>query len=246
MKRNDYVITCISTQRAENVPHIQRHFPESEIVFFISKNESKSYKMYGAKEVFECERNICSARNAAFMYAKSLGKYCVQTSDDLQAISVVENGKKKKCTAYDAIEDMINEMERSSCLLSGVSITDNLLNYKKDYSYDKLIVNDLIVLSPQNEILYDTGAFLKEDYDMFILQMQRYKKVLRADKFLCRFPHRENKAGANTYRTYETEKKQNEYVMNKHPHYIIPHNRRDNQVSINYKKLYADISYSSN
>jgi len=246
MNHNNFILTCISTQRAENVPKIQSKFNNQEIVFFVSKNEGKSYKMFGAKEVIECERNICDARNKAFLYAKERGKYCVQTSDDLVSISVVKNNKKEKIDPLVAIQDMIEMMESKSAVLCGVSITDNILNYKKDWSFDKLIVNDLIVLSPKNEILYDELAFLKEDYDMFVMQMQKYGVVVRADKYLCNYPHRQNKAGANSYRTYETEKKQNEYVMQKHKGLVIPHNRRDNQISINYKFLYENISNTPN
>lgn len=241
MVSNNFIVTCISTQRAENVPHIKKHFPFDEVVFFVSKGEAKSYKMYGADQVVECERNICDARNKAFLYAKEQGLYCVQTSDDLKSISVVQNNKKHKTNTLEAIQDIINKMQETSAKLCGVSITDNILNYKKDWSLDKLVVNDLIVIAPDNEILYDTDAYLKEDYDMYIMQMQKYGIVLRADKYLCNFPHRQNKAGANTYRTYDTEKKQNEYVINKHKGLIIPHNRRDNQVSINYKLLYENI-----
>lgn len=237
MNQNKYIITCISTQRAENVQKIQNKFLNHDIVFFVSKNEGNSYKMFGAKEVYECERNICDARNKAFLYAKERGLYCVQTSDDLQSIHIVNNNKKLICQTDDAIIDIITMMEMKSALIGGVSITNNILNYKQDWSYNKLIVNDLIVISPKNDILYDTAAFLKEDYDMFIMQMQKYGVVVRADKYLCGYPHRENKGGGNTYRTYETEKKQNEYVMNKHNGLIIPHTRRLNQISINYKAL---------
>jgi len=246
MNQNNYIVTCISTQRAENVPKIKSKFPNDELVFFVSKNEGKSYKMFGAKEVIECERNICDARNKAFLYAKERNKYCVQTSDDLVSINIPVNNKRQRTETSIAINDMIQMMEQKGAMIAGVSITDSLLNYKRDWSFDKLIVNDLIVISPKNELLYDTGAFLKEDYDMFIMQMQKYGVVVRADKYLCNYPHRENKAGANTYRTYETEKKQNEYVIKKHNGLIIPHNRRDNQISVNYKLLYENISNSSN
>jgi hypothetical protein len=243
---DNFIICVVSTQRAENVPAIKKHFPNRELVFFVSKNEGTSYKMFGATNVIECDRNICDARNKAFLYCKEQNKYCVQTSDDLKGISVVINKKKHKITTIEAINDIINKMCETGAKICGVAITDNILNYKEDWRYDKLIVNDLIVIAPDNELLYDNGAFLKEDYDMFILQMKRYGIVLRADKYLCRFPHRENKGGGNTYRTYDTEKKQNDYVIEKHSGLIIPHNRRENQISVNYKKLYEDISVPSN
>jgi hypothetical protein len=243
---SNYIVCVISTQRAENVPQIQKFYPDSELVFFVSKNEGLSYKKFGAKQVVECERNISIARNEAILYCQQRGKYCVQTSDDLRGIAVVKNGKKEKCTTYEAIEDMIATMQETGAKLCGVAITDNLLNYKVDWRKDKLVVNDLIVIAPDNELLYDRDAHLKEDYDMFVMQMQKYGIVLRADKYMCRFPHRENKAGANTYRTYELEKLKNEYVMAKHEGIIVPHSRRENQVEINYKKLYADISHTLN
>lgn len=243
---SNYIVCVISTQRAQNVPEIQKFYPNSELVFFVSKNEGLSYKKFGAKHVVECERNISTARNEAFLYCKQRGKYCVQTSDDMRGITMIKDGKKTPCTTYEAIEDMIAKMEETGAMICGVAITDNLLNYKMDWRKDKLIVNDLIVISPKNEILYDKGAFLKEDYDMYVMQMQAHKIVLRADKYMCRFPHRENKAGANTYRTHDLEKQQNEYVMRKHEGIIVLHSRRENQVEINYKKLYADISYSPN
>lgn len=241
---SEYIVCVISTQRAENVPAIKKFYPNNDLVFFVSKNEGLSYKRFGATNVIECERNISAARNEAFLYCKQRDKYCVQTSDDMKGIACVKDRKKVNCTTTEAIEDMIGKMKETGAMISGVAITDNILNYKQDWRLDKLIVNDLIILSPSNEILYDEAAHLKEDYDMYVMQMQKYKVILRADKYMCRFPHRENKAGANTYRTYSVEKAQNEYVMKKHAGIVVAHSRRDNQVEINYKKLYADISYT--
>ncbi len=244
-----FCVCVVSTSRAENVPKISAKVHASvsgkiPIYFFVSRGEGKSYKLFGAENVIECERNICSARNDAFLFAKKQDKNCLQVSDDLGSIHIYDyeiNSFRKTNFVEAGLELFIN-MISYGCMLAGVAITSNKLNFqpKKDNSKDcvnKLIVNDMIVLSKENEILYDVDAFLKEDYDMFVLQNIKYGSVARVDKIVCNFPHRENKGGANTYRIKETEVKQNEYVMRKHPMIIIPHTKREGQVSIDYKQL---------
>jgi hypothetical protein len=243
-------ITVISSGRPDNVQTMIKHLGE-EITFYVKKGEEQAYKSQGAKKVIgvvgtDVNKKVWTVshqRNAAIKDAMKLGLPCVQSSDDLKAIKIAykdeETGKIKRAwsTFDEILPIMLEEMETHDADYCAVGITDNALNYKEHFfSYNKLIVNDLII--NKGEFLYDELADNKEDYDMFIRQILAGKTTVRCDNILCTFPHRENAGGCNLYRTYEHEKKCNQYIFSKHPLIAQPHKKRDNQIEINYKELY--------
>jgi hypothetical protein len=75
---------------------------------------------------------------------------------------------------------------------------------------------------------------LKEDYDMSIKELIYTGGVLRADKFLCNFPHRENAGGANTYRDESTEGQATKKLLAKWGRFLKMNPKRPGQVLLNY------------
>jgi len=143
----------------------------------------------------------------------------------------------EKVVFRKALPYFFSKFLESGADYGGVAITSNRLNYTGvNVQLDKLIVNDMILISP-NSFLFDTKADLKEDYDAFLQNMFACGKVFRANFMICDFPHRENKGGANLYRTIEREIKCNEYVKKKWKGLLIDHKTRKDQISVNYKLL---------
>jgi hypothetical protein len=235
-KREPHV-AVISTDRPNNVPRI-KHVLQCEPTFYVTKGEEKFYQKCGALHVVGCDRNISAARNRAMNDAAEMGRYGVQVSDDLKGIEIaMDRHRKVKATFAEVCEMIFKKMREEEVTLAGVAITGNLFYYTgTPWVTDKLVVNDMI-FTIGNDIQYDEKAALKEDYDMFVMQMMKNGKVLRANHILCNFPHRGNAGGANVYRTKLEEQLRNEYVMKKHKGIIVPHKSRLNQVEINYKLL---------
>lgn len=236
-----YHLAVISHGRPENITSIQKLIGQAW--FYVNKGEGKQYKAAGAKHVVEADTNICHARNRALLDAGRLP--CIQVSDDLKGIKVVSlvNGKRvQKAIDFETVaQTLIGKLKAARLYYGGVAINNNPLNYTgEDFSYDKLIVNDLICIMPKAKPLqFDVNMALKEDYDLCIRQLVEVGGVLRCNKFLCNFPHRDNKGGANLYRNTRTEAEATKKLFAKWGPFIMEHRTRPGQVSLNYKTIRA-------
>lgn len=232
----------ISHKRPQNIHKIQEI--TGPATFYVNIGEGEEYLRHGAKNVVECGTNICQARNRACDDAHSLGLPSVQCSDDLKKIKLakLQLGEKmfKQISFNEAVTLMISKLEEKKYFYGGVAVTNNPLNYTgDDYSYDKLIVNDLICIMP-SKYRFDESVALKEDYDMSILQLIEVGGVVRCNNILCEFPHRENIGGANDYRNESTELTATNVLIKKWPSYLKPHATRPGQVSLNYPAIRKD------
>jgi hypothetical protein len=66
-----------------------------------------------------------------------------------------------------------------------------------------------------SDIRYDESLPLKEDYDMTLQHCNKYRKVLRLNKFFLMVRQVEQSGGCSTYRTFEEEKKQLDLLRKK-------------------------------
>lgn len=238
-KKLDCFIAVISHKRPENIKPITKLIGDS--TFYVNTGEKNLYLQAGAKNVKECGDNICQARNQAIKDARNYGLPCIQVSDDLKSIKFVElinNEYFVNNTDFEyVVETIVQELENKNYYYGGIAVTTNRLNYTGiNFSYDKLIVNDLVCIMP-GDYLFDEKMYLKEDYDMTLTQLLEVGGVVRCNQFLCDFPHRNNKGGANTYRTTKEEHEANMRVYNKWGDLIKKHPNRENQISLNYNKI---------
>jgi len=240
-KKLGVFVSVISHKRPQNIEKITSLI--GDCTFFVNTGEAKSYIDSGAKEVIECGEDICTARNKAIEVASKLNLPCIQVSDDLKYLRKIyfpEGEEKRKvipATFEEVIKTMLNELKRTNLKYAGIAVTSNRMNYIKDvnFSYDKLIVNDLICIMPDCEYNFDEKMALKEDYDFTLVNILVNRGVVRCNQFYGEFPHRQNDGGANLYRDYETEKKANERIINKWGDFIKIHSSRENQISFNYQ-----------
>jgi hypothetical protein len=237
-------IAVISHKRPHNVKHIQELI--GECTFFVNTGEKEAYQAAGALHVYECGTNICQARNKAIYYAGLNNLPSIQVSDDLRSLKRVSISMDTSydqqrlvlpTTFADVVTTMIEELDRTQFIYGGVAVTTNRLNYVgEDFSYDKLIVCDLVCIMPR---LYefDEAMALKEDYDMTIRQLIEVGGVVRCNQFLCDFPHRDNEGGANTYRNTESELDATKKLHTKWGNLIKKHPTRPGQIALNYFQI---------
>ena len=57
----------------------------------------------------------------------------------------------------------------------------------------------------EHDLLYDDKMDLKEDYDISIQALNKYRKILRFNKYAVDADHKTNKGGCVSYRTLERE-----------------------------------------
>lgn len=96
--------------------------------------------------------------------------------------------------------------EDFGCRMWGISQNQDNRIYKEFLPFN--LSN--IILGPfqahlEHELLFDNKVGTKDDYDMALQQLQKYKKVLRLNKFHYLCEHGDNKGGIVSYRSKEKE-----------------------------------------
>jgi len=227
-------MACISTQRPSNVPKISKH---DSFTWYVCPNEASAYTAAGAQSVVEVAGNIVAARNRAIADAAANHcEYCLQISDDVTRFVEYDNATTYHAVPFSYVLNKMTSFARGNVHLIGLSIQMNTRNYKPSYyTTNKLVVNDCIMIHTEQR--FDEEADLKEDYDMFLTLTTRGYKVVRLDNLAGAFPHRENKGGANTYRTFFREQRCNLYILSKWKSLVRTHRTRVNQIEIVYKHL---------
>jgi sensor c-di-GMP phosphodiesterase-like protein len=125
-----------------------------------------------------------------------------------------------------------------------VNVSDDKQSYRENapFSTVSYIGGPFQVFLKGNEIYYDERLPLKEDYDMTLQQLNKYRVVLRANKFFYSVKQSEQAGGCATYRNLEREKKQLEMLQKKWGKKIV---RIDNNNrSHNLKKEKTKIDYN--
>lgn len=227
-------MACISTQRPSNVSKITKH---GSFTWYVCPAESEAYSAAGASSVIEVEGNIVAARNRAIADAAANGcSYCLQISDDVTRFVEYDSSTTLHAVPFSYVLNKMASFAKGNVHLIGLSIQINTRNYKPSYyTINKLVVNDCIMINASQR--FDEQADLKEDYDMFLTLTTKGYRVVRLDNLAGAFPHRENKGGANTYRTFFREQRCNLYILDKWKSLVRTHRTRVNQIEVVYKHL---------
>lgn len=240
-------LSIMSHARPNNVAFMQKACAPFIVNWYVIKGEEQEYLDAGAHKVFGCDAGISIARNLAMDHAFAYNLPSIQISDDLRNIKKIRLEDGKRVTEFVTVEYvadlLIQELTGRKLFYGGVAVTSNPLNYTgDDITTDKLVVCDFNCFMP-GCVPFDTDLKQKEDYDMTVRQLLEHGGVVRLDNILCDFPHRNNAGGANTYRNFETEKLAMEELIRKWPFYLKLHRTRENQVSLDTKRIFQDRKF---
>lgn len=240
-------LSIMSHARPNNVKFMQKMCEPFICNWYVINGEEQDYINAGAHNVFGCPPGISIARNIAMEHAFTLGLPSIQISDDLRNIKQIHLDNGKRITQFVTVEKvadmLIWALTQSKFFYGGVAVTSNALNYTgTDVTFDKLVVCDFNCFLP-GCMSFDNNLKQKEDYDMTVRQLLEHGGVVRLDNVLCDFPHRNNAGGANTYRNFDTEKLAMEELIKKWPFYFKLHRTRENQVSLDTKRIFQDRKF---
>jgi hypothetical protein len=105
-----------------------------------------------------------------------------------------------------------------------------------------------IILGPfqghlDHDLLFDSKVGTKDDYDMALQQLNKYKKVLRFNKFAYDCEHGDNKGGIVSYRSQEKEIEYCKQIMLKWSKKIIEYKIPPEKITdlLNAKKVNIPI-----
>jgi len=231
----DYIITCISHNRHENVKDFTEKVGTENVVFFVKDQTDKdNYILNGAKKVI-ISGSLMDSRNASLDYCFAKDKICVQLSDDLEKIMTNDfTGKRtyNYVKVVDVLDSVIINFFNSKYYFAGFPPTNNPFFSLKETEINKFIVGDFIIIKP-NQLKFDNALSLKEDYDYTLQHIKHLGGCIRYGGFLNSFKHYLNKGGAVDYRTVELEQKTIKQLQNKWGECIRLNPKRENEILLN-------------
>ena len=230
-------IVIPSYKRWENLPGYEYFksaryvVPESQKEQYINGRDADRFIIIPDSE----DGNICKKRN---WILKNIPRPLVMIDDDVDKIIMCEGGeyfkeqgRAKQCIkltgeqAEDLLKQIANLAYEWKCPMFGLNINTDGRNY---YQYKPFSLTAPI-LGPcsghlEHDLLYDERMDLKEDYDISIQALNKYRKILRANKYAVNAAHKDNKGGCVSYRTIEREEKACRAIERKWGTHIIKYN----------------------
>ena len=186
--------------------------PQSQYEKYISGRDEKRFIAIPD----ECDGNIVKKRN---WILQNIPRPLIMIDDDVKCLTMCEGGEyfEKYGTAKQKIELSPEDAERVfintanlanewGCPLFGFNINTDGRNYAqyKPFSLTQPILGPCCGHLDHN-LLYDEAMDLKEDYDISIQALNKYRKILRVNKYAVDAEHKDNKGGCVSYRTLERE-----------------------------------------
>lgn len=169
--------------------------------------------------------------------------------DDLKGLYYFEF---KDNYAYQSIklktENFIDFLEKGSIMceefgfkLWGVNLNKDALNYKHclPFNTKSIILGPFSCHLKGSEIRYDENLPLKEDYDLAIQHLNKYRGILRFNKYHYNCKQSINKGGCATYRNRDKEKEQLDLLIKKWGSNIV---KKDKTNKGKKEKMYEDYN----
>jgi hypothetical protein len=226
-----------------NVPSYKRpkvetleYLPFARI--WIDSSEATAYKKINPKaEIVECRRgvqgNISRVRNHIIREEFKRGMDAVAIiDDDMRGVFYWEGMEKhlvERTQFMRFLEKFTLMAEDLGAKLWGVNVSFDKQFYREytPFSMVSYIGSPFTVILKGNACWYDESLPLKEDYDMTLQQLNRYRKVLRINKYFYLVRQSSQEGGCSLYRNHKTEMEQLKALQRKWGSNIVRIDRND-------------------
>lgn len=182
---------------------------------------------------------------------KNISRPLIMIDDDVKKISYWDDRKNgylrkdfPKEFLSELFEEFISISEQIGVRMFGVSQNTDDRQYKEFQPFN--LTN--IILGPfqghlDHDLIFDDRVGSKDDYDMSLQQLRKYKKVLRFNKYAYECEHGDNKGGIVSYRTKDKEVEYCKQIMLKWGKKIIQYRIPPRQMIdlLNAKKVNIPI-----
>ena len=163
--------------------------------------------------------NLCRIRN--YILDKNTDADCVVLmDDDYNSFNRFNKQKNEKLTElgfYEFVENACIMAKDVGAKFWGVNCLSDKGAYREHtpFSFVAYIGGPFQCFMKGNELRYDENLPLKEDYDMTLQQLNKYRKVLRFNAYNYDVKQAKQVGGCATYRNVEKEKSQLQALQNK-------------------------------
>jgi hypothetical protein len=174
------------------------------------------------------------ARVRNFILRENAGAdFCLMVDDDVSHIAYWENNTRVKLNGEREIVDMV---KRYSILarefgvkLWGINVTNDKAIYREytPFSLTSYVSASFSCFLKGNDIFFDERFSLKEDYDMTIQQLNKYRGILRVNKFYYQKRGADKIGGCSFYRNIKKEVDQIKMLQKKWGRVIVKFDLND-------------------
>lgn len=144
---------------------------------------------------------------------------------------------------YQMIENYSSMCKEMGFFMWGMNCNQDALSYRQTtpFSTVSVILGPFCAFLKGNECRYDENLPLKEDYDIFIQNCNRYRGVLRVNKCHYYCKQSKQKGGCASYRNHEREMQQLKALQKKWGSKIVKIDTTENS-NTKKKREYADYN----
>lgn len=211
------ISVCSPSYRRADLITTHKYLPMVRV--YVDRSEAEEYRRSNpGLEVVECpdgvQGNVCRVRNYILDEEFKAGAdVVVIVDDDLEGIYRWQRGMAKKIPT----EEFLWWVEKYSILARewGARFWGININRDKQIYYETVPFNTRSpVLGPfqvhlrESDIRYDERLPLKEDYDISLQHLARYRIILRIAGAYYNCKQSEQRGGCSVYRNLEREKEQ--------------------------------------
>jgi hypothetical protein len=213
-------------------------FPRELFYYAVEEKEVEDYERAGHRVISLPKRspqNIASARNCILRQRET--KKILVVDDDLTNIRWRLHRKRVDLDISEIMKVLINGFEMAEdiqCGLWGINLNTDPLAYQQNnpFHFSAPVLGTFSAILDDG-LWYDESITLKEDYDYFIQQMQKYRRVLRFNYLHYECDHLAMAGGCQEYRTEEEEERQKLMFQKKWGSKIVKHNPRKDRDTTN-------------
>lgn len=182
--------------------------------------------------------SIAKARN--WILGNKISEYVTMVDDDLEYIGRWfrnEDGiKKLKRLDPEAITDLILKGYNMTLDLNlglwGINLNNDpkIAKRLKPFQFHRSILGPFFNIV-DTSLRFDETITLKEDYDFFLQNIQKYSKALRFDLYHYKCNHQTLAGGCSTYRTKEKEKENMALLIKKWGSKIVSETENEDDIN---------------
>lgn len=205
------IVNIISYGRAKDVVTAQ-WLHKANIV--VPNSQKAEYELYNPNNPIigipdELDGNTSRKRNATLDLFK--GEDVTIVDDDMKAVGYFEDGRNnivREDYFLEFCENMYQMCKEVGTILWGVNVQSDRKFYR-EYSPFSL---SSVVLGPWSNIVntdnlrYREEIYLKEDYDFSLQVLNKYRKILRNNKWFYVSEHIKNSGGLASKRNFDRER----------------------------------------
>lgn len=211
----------------------------SQCVYVVAESEAKEYEKAGHKLWVvpdSAQGNLCRIRNYILNNAEE--ENIIILDDDYQYLGYWEQQKQYKMKeeqVYEFIEHALLLIEDLDIHFWGLNCIPDKKAYREYSPFSfKSYIGGPFQAFRNTDLRYDEKLPLKEDYDMSLQMLNKYRRILRFNQFHYKVEQHTNQGGCAAYRTIQKEKDQFKLLQKKWGSNIVRVD--DGKANVNRKK----------